>query len=282
MALRMGKFKLHQVRDGTFALDGGAMFGVVPKPFWQKRHPVDDRNRIELALRCLLIQEGNRRILVDAGIGPHWDEKRREIFAINPSDQGLDRELARAGCAREEITDLVLTQLQFDHGGGATRIHDGKRVLSFPRATYHLQRRNWNWAQHPSDNVASSFRAEDFDILASSGRLHLLDGQTELFPGIELSISEGHTVGMQLVRISSGDRGLVFCTDLIPTASHLRSSWMMAYHLHPQTVIEEKRKLLARALKEKWMLFFAHDPMVAACSIKEQDGQPAIDRVISF
>jgi hypothetical protein len=102
MALRLGKFELHQVRDGTFALDGGAMFGVVPKPFWQKRHPVDDRNRIELALRCLLIQEGNRRILVDAGIGSDWDEKRREIFAINPSDQGLDRELARAGCARED------------------------------------------------------------------------------------------------------------------------------------------------------------------------------------
>ncbi len=155
-------------------------------------------------------------------------------------------------------------------------------VLSFPRATYHLQRRNWKWAHHPSDKDAGSFRAENFDLLATSGRLHLLEGQVELLPGIELFVSEGHTVGLQLVRVSDGDQTLVFCGDLIPTVSHLRSSWVMAYDLYPLTVIEEKRMILAQAAEEKWMLFFEHDPLVAACTVKEQDGQVVVDQVIPF
>jgi len=282
MAHRLGRFTLHEIRDGTFALDGGAMFGIVPKPLWQKRHPVDERNRIQLALRCLLIQDGDRRVLVDSGIGTKWDEKHREIYGIDQSVYSLDRDLVRAGCTREEITDVVLTHLHFDHTGGTTRIEGGERVLSFPRATYHLQRRNWKWAHHPSDKDAGSFRAENFDLLATSGRLHLLEGQVELLPGIELFVSEGHTVGLQLVRVSDGDQTLVFCGDLIPTVSHLRSSWVMAYDLYPLTVIEEKRMILAQAAEEKWTLFFEHDPLVAACTVKEQDGQVVVDQVIAF
>jgi glyoxylase-like metal-dependent hydrolase (beta-lactamase superfamily II) len=282
MALCLGRFELHEVRDGSMALDGGAMFGIVPKPLWQKRHPVDDRNRVELSLRCLLIGDGNRRVLVDTGIGSKWDEKHRDIYAIDQSHHSLDRDLARAGCTREDVTDVVLSHLHFDHAGGLTRIEGGKRVLSFPRATYHLQRRNWNWAHHPSDKDAGSYRAENFDLLASSGRLHLLDGHTELFPGIELFVSEGHTVGLQLVRINSGDDALMFCSDLIPTVSHLRSSWVMAYDLYPLTTIEEKRMVLAQAMEEKWMLFFEHDPLIAACSVKEQEGQAVVDKVIPF
>jgi glyoxylase-like metal-dependent hydrolase (beta-lactamase superfamily II) len=282
MAHRLGNFTLHEIRDGTFSLDGGAMFGIVPKPLWQKRHPADERNRVQLALRCLLIEDGERRVLVDAGIGSKWDDKHRDIYAIDQSHHGLDRDLQRAGCAREEVTDVVLTHLHFDHAGGITRFEDGRRVLSFPGATYHLQRRNWNWARHPSDKDAGSFRSENFDLLEGSGRLHLLDGHTELFPGIELFVSEGHTVGMQLVRVTGGESTLIFCSDLIPTTSHLRSSWVMAYDLYPLTTIEEKRMLLAQAVEEDWTLFFEHDPLVAACTVKEQDGQAVVDRVIPF
>ena len=282
MANRFGNFTLHEIRDGTFSLDGGAMFGIVPKPLWQKRHPADERNRVQLALRCLLIENGGRRVLVDAGIGSKWDDKHRDIYAIDQSHHGLDRDLLRAGCAREEVTDVVLTHLHFDHAGGITRFEHGQRVLSFPGATHHLQRRNWNWARHPSDKDAGSFRAENFDLLEGSGRLHLLDGQTELFPGIELFVSEGHTVGMQLVRVTSGESTLIFCGDLIPTTSHLRSSWVMAYDLYPLTSIEEKRMLLAQAVEEDWTLFFEHDPLVAACTVKEQDGQAVVDQVIPF
>jgi glyoxylase-like metal-dependent hydrolase (beta-lactamase superfamily II) len=283
MAVRLGRFQLHEVKDGTFALDGGAMFGVVPKVLWQKRHPADERNRVQLALRCLLIEDGERRVLVDDGIGTKWDDKHRDIYGIDQSHHSLDRDLARAQCSREDITDVVLTHLHFDHAGGTTRFSEGgQRVLAFPNATYHLQRRNWNWARHPSDKDAGSFRAENFDLLESSGRLHLLDGSTELFPGIELFVSEGHTVGLQHVRLNAGDETLVFCGDLIPTVSHLKSSWVMSYDLYPLTVIEEKRMILAQAVEEGWTLFFEHDPLIAACTVAEQEGQVVVDRVISF
>lgn len=282
MSLRLGRFHLHEVRDGSFALDGGAMFGVVPKPLWEKKHPADARNRIELALRCLLIVDGDRRVLVDTGIGTRWSEKLRDIYRIDHSRCDLDRELARAGCSREDVTDVVLTHLHFDHAGGATRLEGDRPVLSFPKATYHVQRRNWVWAHRASEKDAGSFRAETFDLLERSGRLHLLEGATELYPGIELFISEGHTVGLQLVRVSDGGESLVFCGDLIPTTSHLRAPWTMAYDLYPLTVLEEKKMVLAQAAEEGWTLFFEHDPAVAACTVKEDQGEVVVDKVVAL
>jgi glyoxylase-like metal-dependent hydrolase (beta-lactamase superfamily II) len=282
MALSFGRFTLHEVRDGTFALDGGAMFGLVPKPLWEKKHPPDARNRIELALRCMLVIDGKRKVLVDDGIGELWDPKQRDIYAIDHSRFDLDRELQRAGCSREEITDVVLTHLHFDHCGGTTRRTDGQLGLTFPRATYHLQRRNWTWAHHPSERDAGSFRPETFDCLERSGRLHLLEGQTELYPGLHLFTSEGHTVGLQLVRVDDGEQSLVYCGDIIPTSSHLRTSWGMAYDLYPLTVIEEKKMILAQALEDRWTLFFEHDPRIAACTVKEEDGQVVVDQVVTF
>lgn len=282
MPMRLGRFELHQVRDGTFALDGGAMFGVVPRPLWEGKHPPDERNRIELALRCLLVVDGKRKVLVDDGIGQVWDGKHRDIYAIDHSRHDLDRELARAGLRPEEVTDVVLTHLHFDHAGGTTRYEGGELALSFPNATYHLQRRNWKWAHHPSERDAGSFRPENFALLERSGRLHLLEGQTELYPGIQLFVSEGHTVGLQLVRVTDGDRSLVFCADLIPTVAHLRSSWSMGYDLYPLTVIEEKKMLLAQAMEDGWILFFEHDPQIAACTVKEEGGEVVVDRVVEL
>jgi glyoxylase-like metal-dependent hydrolase (beta-lactamase superfamily II) len=282
MALTLGRFQLHQVRDGTFALDGGAMFGLVPKPLWTKHLAADERNRVHLALRCLLIVDGPRRILIDDGIGSRWDDKRREMYGIDPSQLDLDRELARAGCTREDITDVVLTHLHFDHAGGTTRIQDGAPVLAFPRATFHLQRRNWKWAHQPSDRDRGSFRPEDFELLERSGRLHLLEGQTELYPGIELLVSEGHTVGLQLPRVTDGEDALFYCGDIIPTTAHLRASWGMAYDLYPLTVVEEKKMILAQAMEEGWILFFEHDPAVAACTVREENGDVVVDRVVAL
>jgi glyoxylase-like metal-dependent hydrolase (beta-lactamase superfamily II) len=282
MALRLGRFELHEVRDGTFALDGGAMFGVVPRTLWEKKHAPDEKNRIELALRCLLIVDGDRRVLVDDGIGDRWSDKHRDIYRIDQSAHDLDRELARAGFSRDDITDVVLTHLHFDHAGGTIRLRDGKPVLAFPRATYHLQRRNWKWAHHASEKDAGSFRAETFELLEKSGRLHLIEGQTELYPGIELFVSEGHTVGLQLVRVHEGERSLVYCGDIIPTAAHLKPSWVMAYDLYPLTTIEEKKMLLAQAAEDGWILFFEHDPRVAACTVKEEAGEVVVDQVITL
>ncbi|MBI3182583.1 MAG: MBL fold metallo-hydrolase [Myxococcales bacterium] len=280
--MKLGRFELHEIRDGSFALDGGAMFGVVPKPLWERRLPPDERNRVQLALRCLLIVDGERRVLVDDGIGQVWDGKHRDIYAIDHSAHDLDRGLRRAGLARGDITDVVLTHLHFDHAGGTTRYEGGELVLSFPNATYHLQRRNWRWAHHPSERDAGSFRPENFRLLERSGRLHLLEGQTELYPGIQLFVSEGHTVGLQLVRVTDGDGSLVYCGDLIPTTAHLRTAWAMGYDLYPLTVIEEKKMLLAQAVEDGWFLFFEHDPTVAACMVRDEHGEVVVDRLVEL
>ncbi len=282
MSLSLGRFTLHEVRDGLFALDGGAMFGVVPKPLWERRQPPDERNRIVLAARCLLIDDGQRKVLVDDGMGDVWDGKHREMYGIDKSRFDLDRELARVGIGRGDITDVVLTHLHFDHAGGTTRLEGGELVLSFPNATHHVQRRAWKWAHQPSEKDAGSFRKENYELLERSGRLHLLEGATELYAGIELFVSEGHTVGLQLVRVEDGDQSLVFCGDLVPTSSHLRVPWTMAYDLYPLTTIEEKKMVLAQAVEDGSILFFEHDPAIAACRVRDEHGQVVVAEVVPF
>ncbi len=265
MALKFGRFELHAIEDGTIALDGGAMFGVVPRPLWSRHCPPDEKNRITLALRCLLIIAGPRKILVDNGTGVRWEPRHQEMYGITPA-RTLDASLAKAGVKRSEITDVVLTHLHFDHAGGTT---DAAGELAFPNATFHLQRRHWKWAHQPSEKDRGSFRPEDFASLEKSGRLHLLEGATELVEGVHLFLSEGHTVGLQLVRVEAENRALVFCGDLIPTSAHLKPAWVASYDLYPLTVIEEKKQLLAQALEENWMLFFEHDLRMAACTVKD-------------
>jgi len=283
MSLQLGHLEVHAVSDGRIALDGGAMFGVVPRPLWSRRLPADERNRVSLALRCMLVIAGDKRILVDDGAGTRWDGKAREMYGLDHHQGALDGALHRIGLSRADITDVVLTHLHFDHAGGTTREEGGGLRLSFPSATYHLQRRHWRWAHSPSDRDAGSFRREDFAPLENSGRLHLLDGPTELFPGVHLFVSEGHTVGLQLVRLETDAGTLVFCGDLIPTTAHLRAPWVAAYDLYPLTAIEEKKQLLAQALEEDWVLFLEHDPEVAACTVKDDGaGHVVVDRVLDL
>ncbi len=283
MPLSLGHLQVHEVRDGTMALDGGAMFGVVPRPLWERHFPADARNRVTLALRSMLIVDGARRILVDDGIGTRWDGRHRDLYGISHEGLGIDAELARAGLTRADITDVVLTHLHFDHAGGTVYDDSGTQRLSFPNATHHLQRRHWKWAHQASDKDKGSFRPDDFALLEKSGRLHLLEGGTELYPGVHLFVSEGHTVGLQLVRLEASDSTLVFCGDLIPTTAHLQTPWVAAYDLYPLTVIEEKKQLLAQAVEEGWFLFLEHDPLVSACTVKDDgSGQVVVDRTISL
>lgn len=282
MTFRLGRFEVHEVSDGTILLDGGAMFGVVPRPLWEKRYHPDDRNRITCALRCLLLKDGARTILIDDGAGARWDGKHKDMYGL-VSTGGVDAALQKAGVDRSQVTDVVLTHLHFDHAGGTTRQEKGELALSFPNATYHLQRRHWRWAHHPTDKDAGSFRPEDFAPLEKSGRLHLLEGNTELYPGVHLVVSEGHTVGLQLVRLESEEKTLFYCSDLVPTTAHLRPSWVAAYDLYPLTTIEEKKQLLAQALEEEWILFLEHDPEVAACTVKDDgDGHLVVKEVVSL
>jgi glyoxylase-like metal-dependent hydrolase (beta-lactamase superfamily II) len=281
--LELGRYRLASVLEGTFALDGGAMFGIVPKPLWEKQIPADDRNRIRLAARCLLVvdTQSPRRILVDDGMGQKWDAKRMDIYAID-NRGGIEQALASHGFGREDITDVVLTHLHFDHAGGTTRQGSRGLELTFPNATYHLQRRNWQWAHAPTEKDAGSYRAENFELLHHTNRLHLLEGEGELFPDFELIVSEGHTAGEQLPRIHGGGTHLTFCGDVIPTRAHIHVSWVMSYDLFPLTTIEEKKMILAQALEEDGILFFEHDPNVAACRLGEKDGQPVFREAVEL
>jgi glyoxylase-like metal-dependent hydrolase (beta-lactamase superfamily II) len=274
--LKLGRYELHAVRDGTFALDGGAMFGVVPRPLWERKIAPDARNRIPLAARCLLAvdRDAKRVVLVDAGMGDKWSAKWIDIYGIDKSPGDLLAGLRRLGVGPEDVTDVILTHLHFDHAGGVTRLGpDGAPALTFPRAVHYLQRRAWLWAHGPTEKDAGSFLAENFERLQHSNQLHLLDGSAELLPDVELIVSEGHTVGQQLPRFHDGATHLTFCGDLIPTSAHLRPSWVMAYDLNPLTTIEEKKVLVAEAVEDDGLLFFEHDPVVAACRLEERDGE---------
>jgi glyoxylase-like metal-dependent hydrolase (beta-lactamase superfamily II) len=283
--LALGRWRLAALLDGTFAVDGGAIFGVVPRALWERELAPDARNRVRLASRCLLAvdAESERRVLVDAGLGEAWDAKRRERFGVDRTGGGVDAALAAHGLARGDLTDVVLTHLHVDHAGGTVRRGAGGRLeLAFPRATHHVQRRAWGWAHAPSERDARAFLPETFQLLEHSGRLHLVDGEGELVPDLELIVSEGHTVGQQLPRFHGAGTHLTHCGDVIPTRAHLRTSWVMALDQHPLTTIEEKKVLLAQALEDDGALFFEHDPEVAACRLREEGGHPAFREAVAL
>ena len=242
------------------------MFGIVPKPLWERRIPADDRNRIPLAMRCLLLEGEGRLILIDNGVGRKHDAKFRDIYRIDQETANLHDSLEAAGFGEEEITDVILTHLHFDHCGGTTYRTEGRLELTFPNAQHYVQRRHWDWARTPNAREAASFLAENLDPLADSGQLKLVEGEGTLFPGIEMITVDGHTEAQQLVKIRDEDRTLVFVADLLPTTAHLRDAWIMAYDVRPLTTLDEKRQFLDQAVHEKWHFFFEHDPDTAVAT----------------
>lgn len=280
--MRTGPYSVEALVDGHFGLDGGAMFGIVPKPLWERTNPADERNRIELAARCLLIHGQERRILVDTGLGGKFDRKREEIFKVRRPDGGLKGALVRRGIRPEQITDVILTHLHFDHCGGTTEELDGELQLAFPEAVHHVQRRNWNWAHHPTDKDAGSYRREDFSPLEGSDQLHLVDGSGELFPGIHLVVLEGHTAAMQLVQIEGPEATLLYVADLVPTLAHLRWPYIMGYDNQPLVTLAEKRQLLPQAAAESWVVVFEHDPGCAAALLRQEGDAVVVGREVEL
>jgi len=262
-ALTLGSWTIHTLETGTLRLDGGAMFGSVPKPIWSKSHPADERNRITLAMRALLLEGEGRRILVDIGVGDKFTPKLADIYAVDHSVHTLERSLAALGIGVDDITDLVLTHLHFDHAGGATRLQGGVLVPRLPRAQAYVQRRNWDNAAHPNPRERASYMGENYLPLMEAGRLRLWDGPQRPWPGVELFTADGHTRGQQLVRVSGREGTLYFVADLIPTASHVRIPFVMGYDMAAIETMEEKRQLLTRAASEDAWICLEHDASVA-------------------
>jgi len=258
--------------DGIFRLDGGASFGIVPKPLWEQRQTADERNRIPVALRCLLAERGEQRILVDTGIGDRWDARQRDIYGMERRAGQLLTELDAAGYSRDSITDVVLTHLHFDHCGGACLDLDGM-TPAFPQARWWVQRQHWDWAHNPSERDRGSFRRDDFAALADTGRLELLEGSTEITGGLRAVPVSGHTPAMQILEFHTGSGTLVFLADLIPSAAHLHLPWVAGFDLNPLLTLSEKRRLLSRALDDDYLLVFQHDPQHEACRVGFADGR---------
>lgn len=267
--LKIGNYEIFAIPTGLFGLDGGAMFGTVPKVLWQKSNPPDEMNRIQMEARGLLLKSKDRNILVDTGNGHDFvakygdklGNKFAEMYGVDQSGPSLEKSIAKCGLSIDDITDVILTHLHFDHAGGATTERSGKLVPTFPKARYHLQRKNLETAQHPNLREKASYFAANFQPLVDSGVLNLIDGdQKNYLPHISLKVSNGHTSGHQVVIIEDQQNSLFYCGDVVPTSSHVRSAWVMGYDLNPLTLIEEKQALLESGLGKTTYLYFEHDP----------------------
>ena len=281
--ITIGRYTIKVVEAGEFRLDGGAMFGVVPRVLWSERIEPDEKNRIRLSLNLLLVEGEGRKILVDTGTGERFSPKAREIYGIKPSGRDLRGALRNAGVPPDEITDVVLTHLHFDHAGGIAYSGEGGDLkMSLPGALHHIQKAQWRHARNPSLKDKSSFRGEDFKLLEGSSRLKLHEGTYDLAPGVRIAPLQGHTPGMQMVIIGEGGGELVYASDLIPTSHHLKPHWLMAYDLEPMKTMEEKEELLEKALGGELILVFEHDKEVRAGRVRKQGGKLEIDRVAGF
>jgi glyoxylase-like metal-dependent hydrolase (beta-lactamase superfamily II) len=278
----IGPYEVTALETGRFSLDGGAMFGVVPWVFWSKLIPPDERQRIALAARCWLVRGNGKNILVDTGNGTKWSDKLKDIYNLDTSSADLSTSLKAKGLAPEDITDVVLTHLHFDHAGGSTTVINGELVPTFPNARYYVQKKQWELSGQPSDKDRGSFMRDDFVPLMNHGVLELVEGEGELFPGIELLVTNGHTNAQQLPKISDGKTSMLFCCDLIPTTAHIPWPYVMGYDVRPLITLDEKKKILNRAFGEGWILFLEHDPVAEAITLKPTDKGFVVDRSIEL
>jgi glyoxylase-like metal-dependent hydrolase (beta-lactamase superfamily II) len=273
--------KLYTIDTGFFKLDGGAMFGVVPKTIWNAINPSDEKNLCKWAMRCLLIEEGNRLILIDCGLGNKQSEKFFSHYEPH-GDKNLLSSLNAHGFSAGDVTDVFLTHLHFDHCGGAIAYNsDNKLVPVFPNAIYHSNEKHWETATHPNQREKASFLKENILPILESGQLKMLKEGDELFPEFRIKFVHGHTDSMMLPIISCNNYTIAYMADLIPSAGHIPVPFVMAYDLRPLITLEEKQNFLQTAATDDYILFFEHDPLIEACRlIKTEKGVRISDRVL--
>ncbi len=268
--MKIGKYELKIITSGYFGLDGGAMFGIVPKPLWQRTNPADEANRIKLSTRHLLLDGGSRKIIIDTGMGNKWDKKSQQIYAMDENNS-MDAALGSAGLKAGDITDVILTHLHFDHTGGSTIFENDKLIPAFPNAKFHVQKNNYDWAVNPSERDKGSYIKDNFVPLYDAGVIEFTNGNQQIDDEIEVIEINGHTFGQQMVKISDSSNTILFCADLIPLISHIPIPYIMGYDLQPLVTVKEKKEILAKAADENWKLFFGHDPEIAIATVKHTD-----------
>jgi glyoxylase-like metal-dependent hydrolase (beta-lactamase superfamily II) len=267
---RLGRFELATVRDGLFKLDGGAMFGIVPKPVWERVAPPDARNRVQLSLNPLLVRTGSKAILVDTGIGSKRDAKWNDLYGVDHR-WSVPESLRSLGLKTSDIDYVIPTHLHFDHMGGATTLVAGKPAPTFSRATHLIQRREWEAAHDGNPRTKGSYHPDDFQPLERAGLVKLLDGDEEVAPGVRIRHTNAHTPGHQAIYLESEGAKAVYLGDLMPTAEHLKPAWCMGYDLFPYDVARWKEEILREAAEEERILIFDHDVRISMGRVRRAD-----------
>lgn len=264
--------QLYSINSGHFKLDGGAMFGVVPKSIWNKSNPADDNNMCSWAMRCLLIQDGNRLILVDNGMGNKQDDKFFGYYYLHGNDS-LETSLAKYGFGMDEITDVFLTHLHFDHCGGSIKYNSDRTKLepAFKNATYWSNEKHWEWAVHPNAREKASFLKENILPIQESGQLKFVDASQEFIPGMKVYEANGHTEAMMLPLIKYKNTTIAYMADLIPSVGHIPLPYVMGYDVRPLNTLAEKEYILKQASEHNWTLFFEHDPNIECCTVQQTE-----------
>jgi len=270
--MHLGDIEVRYLDGGNFWLDGGAMFGVVPKVFWDKQSTPDAKNRIRLRANSLLVRAQGKTIVIETGNGTKWDAKQRAIYGVQEGDS-LMESLAENGVQPGEVDLVINTHLHFDHAGGNTRIEDGRAVPVFPRARYVLQRAELEHARTPTERDKASYFPENFEPITEAGLWDFVEGDAQILPGISVARIPGHNADIQAVLLSGGGKTLAFVADLLPTRHHIPLPWIMAYDLYPLQTLETKRKWVPRMKKENWMVVFGHDPDIAVARLHERGGK---------
>ena len=270
--MKIGKYDLYSVETSEFGLDGGAMFGIIPKPVWEKKVSADELNRVNMVTRSLLLVSDEKKILIDTGNGTKWEEKYKQIYDINTDQYNIEKSLGKYGFSSEQITDVICTHMHFDHIGGNTKIKSGEVVPTFPNAKYWISEENWKLANHPSQKDAGSFIEHDWKVLAENKMIEIIDGREPFIEGIETIVTHGHTPGLLHPIVSDGSNKLFYGADIFPMVAHIPIPWVMAYDVQPVVTMEEKQKLLQKMEREDWILFFEHDPHIQACTV-HKDGK---------
>lgn len=270
--MKFGDFELSIVRECKFKLDGGAMFGVVPKTLWNKLSPADEQNRVEMHCNLLLIETPTAKILVETGMGDRWSEKEAERYGL-VSLVKPETMLESVGVSNEEIDYVIISHLHFDHVGGATRLVDGKLVPTFPNAKYVVQKGEWEFAYKANARAKASYRPEDFEPLKEANQLLIVDGDYEVVPGIHVRVTGGHTSHHQVVYFESGNEKGVYFADIIPTKGHVSPPWVMGYDHYPLASCDVKSEWLTKAANEDWLVVFDHELGIPWGRVKLVDGK---------